>query len=112
MISHGAGIRLTSRFHALHAVRADDRGVLRLRLDAETIAGCEFDVFPAVFDSEGDRAADAVEHRVVGMAVGGVAVVRTVRPAVRGLAFAAACGEDVSPGHESRGLLAVGGPHA
>ena len=50
-------------------MRTDGGAVLCVRLDVESITGVQCDVLSRAREAEDDRAAKAVEHLVVGVAV-------------------------------------------
>src|SRR5712692_3608811 len=83
--SRSAGPRLAVAFDAGHSAGSDHRRMHGSGGQQEAVPGLHLDALPLVLEHEGDRAADAVEDLLVGVAVGRVAVSGAVRPAVGAL---------------------------
>src|SRR5689334_22289320 len=92
------GLNPTSGFPvALDAnttLRADHRGMARVRGEQQPVARLEVDRPALVFEHESDRTLDAVENLLVGVGVGCVVVAGPVGPRV------AAAGLVLQPSHQ------------
>src|SRR6266568_1447062 len=80
--SQRQAVFLALRLQADDAVRPDNRAVLGVRVEVQTVAGSQLERFVLTRQDETDTAPNAVQHLVVGVAVGRIGVVRAVVPAV------------------------------